>query len=55
MKETIKTVTKGQKEVVAIGSGGNINKIFTMSKRKDGKPLSLELLKRLLQRIKVLL
>ena len=28
MKEVIKTVTKGQKEVVAIGSGGNINKVF---------------------------
>lgn len=45
MKDTIKRVTKGQKEVVAIGSGGNINKVFTMSKRKDGKPISLELLK----------
>ncbi len=45
MKETLKAVTKGHKEVVAIGSGGNINKIFSMSKRKDGKPLSLELLK----------
>lgn len=45
MKEIIKTVTKGQKEVVAIGSGGNINKIFSMSKRKDGRPITLELLK----------
>lgn len=45
MKEIIKTVTKGQKEVVAIGSGGNINKIFSMSKRKEGKPLTLDLLK----------
>lgn len=45
MKEIIKTVTRGQKEVMAIGSGGNINKIFSLSKRKDGKPLSLELLK----------
>jgi exopolyphosphatase/guanosine-5'-triphosphate,3'-diphosphate pyrophosphatase len=45
MKEIIKTATKGQKEVVAIGSGGNINKIFSMSKRKEGKPLTLELLK----------
>jgi exopolyphosphatase/guanosine-5'-triphosphate,3'-diphosphate pyrophosphatase len=45
MKETLKAVTKGHKEVVAIGSGGNINKIFSMSKRKDGKPLSAELLK----------
>ncbi len=45
MKEIIKTVTKGQKEVMAIGSGGNINKIFSLSKRKEGKPLGLELLK----------
>ncbi len=45
MKEIIKTVTKGQKEVVAIGSGGNINKVFTMSKGKEGKPITLDLLK----------
>jgi len=45
MKETIRAVTKGHKEVVAIGSGGNINKVFSMSKRKDGKPLSIELLR----------
>ena len=49
MKETIRAVTKGQKEkeVIAIGSGGNINKIFSMSSKKDGKPLSLELLREL--------
>ena len=29
----------------AIGSGGNINKIFSMSKRKEGRPLSLEVLR----------
>jgi exopolyphosphatase / guanosine-5'-triphosphate,3'-diphosphate pyrophosphatase len=45
MKEAVKAVTKGHKEVVAIGTGGNINKVFSMSKRKDGKPLSLDLLK----------
>lgn len=45
MKDILKAVTKGQKKVVAIGSGGNINKVFSMSKKKDGKPLSLELLK----------
>ena len=45
MKDVIKNVTKGQNKVVAIGSGGNINKVFSMSKRKDGKPLTLELLK----------
>ena len=45
MKNTIKAVSKGQKEVIAIGSGGNINKVFSLSKRKDGKPLQVELLK----------
>ena len=34
-----------QRELVAIGTGGNINKVFSMSKKKDGKPLSVELLK----------
>ncbi len=45
MKEHIKSAMKGEKEVVAIGSGGNINKIFSMSKRKDQKPLPLDLLR----------
>ena len=45
MKEIIKTKTKGFKTVTAIGSGGNINKIFSISKRKDGKPLSIDLLR----------
>lgn len=45
MKYTIKSVTKGHKEVISIGSGGNINKVFSLSKRKDGKPLDLELLR----------
>ena len=44
MKVCIKSKTKGYKTVEAIGSGGNINKVFSMSKRKDGKPLSYELL-----------
>lgn len=45
MKDSIRTVIKGQKKVVAIGSGGNINKVFSMSKKKDGKPLTLDLLR----------
>jgi exopolyphosphatase/guanosine-5'-triphosphate,3'-diphosphate pyrophosphatase len=45
MKDDIKIKTKGHKKVIAIGSGGNINKTFSLSKRKEGKPLSLELLK----------
>jgi exopolyphosphatase/guanosine-5'-triphosphate,3'-diphosphate pyrophosphatase len=45
MKDFIRTRTKGYKEITCIGSGGNINKVFSMSKKKDGKPLSLDLLK----------
>ena len=46
MKEYIKRETKGHyNDMVAIGSGGNINKVFSLSKRKDGKSLPLDLLK----------
>jgi exopolyphosphatase/guanosine-5'-triphosphate,3'-diphosphate pyrophosphatase len=46
MKEFIKKETRPfADQIVAIGSGGNINKVFSMSKKKDGKPLPLELLK----------
>lgn len=45
MKQFIKTKILGYHHVTAIGSGGNINKIFSLSKRKEGKPLSLELLR----------
>jgi len=42
MKEFIRTKTKGYHHVTAIGTGGKINKIFSISKRKEGKPLTLE-------------
>jgi exopolyphosphatase/guanosine-5'-triphosphate,3'-diphosphate pyrophosphatase len=45
MKDFIKSATKGYKHVTAIGSGGNINKIFSLSKRKEGKPLTLDMLR----------
>ena len=45
MKEFIKTRTKGFHHVTAIGSGGNINKIFSISKKKEGKALTLDLLR----------
>lgn len=45
MKETIKAKTKGHKKIIAIGTGGNINKIFSISKKKDGRPLELTLLR----------
>lgn len=45
LKNFIKNTLRQLWNVVAIGSGGNINKIFSLSKRKEGKPLSLETLK----------
>lgn len=45
MKDFIRNKSRGYHHVTAIGSGGNINKIFSISKRKEGKPLSLDLLR----------
>lgn len=45
MKQFIKQKTSGYHHITAIGSGGNINKIFSLSKRKEGRPLSLESLR----------
>lgn len=45
LKNSVKAITKGHKEVIAIGSGGNINKVFSLSKIKEGRPLPLELLR----------
>ena len=36
----IKATTKGYTRIDLIGSGGNINKIFKLSGKKEGKPLS---------------
>ncbi|SMO58735.1 exopolyphosphatase / guanosine-5'-triphosphate,3'-diphosphate pyrophosphatase [Chryseobacterium rhizoplanae] len=46
MKDEIKENIVSKKPIVAIGSGGNINKVFSMSKTKDGKPMSLSHLKK---------
>ena len=45
MKDFIKLNKPGYHHITAIGSGGNINKVFTLSKRKDGKSLNLDLLR----------
>jgi len=49
MKSEIKSKITGKKPVVAIGSGGNINKLFSMSKTKDGKPMAASYLKKFLK------
>ena len=45
MKETIKAKTKGYKKIIAIGTGGNINKVFSLSKKKEGRPMELNMLR----------
>ncbi len=45
MKQFIKTHTKPYAPIEAIGSGGNINKVFSISKRKEGKALTLDLIR----------
>lgn len=46
MRDFVKRETRDHDgDIVAIGSGGNINKVFSISKRKEGKPLHLDLLK----------
>ena len=49
MKEVITTKIKSKKPIVAIGSGGNINKLFSMSKTRDGKPISTNYIKKFLK------
>ncbi|MFL9483718.1 exopolyphosphatase [Chitinophagaceae bacterium LWZ2-11] len=45
LKDHLKTNTRSSLPITAIGSGGNINKVFSLSKRKEGKPLTLQMLK----------
>jgi exopolyphosphatase/guanosine-5'-triphosphate,3'-diphosphate pyrophosphatase len=45
LKAFIKNGIKNYGPIEAIGTGGNINKVFSLSKRKEGKPLPLELLR----------
>ncbi|HUH19703.1 exopolyphosphatase [Albibacterium sp.] len=47
MKKWAKDHTKGFKQVIAIGSGGNINKLFSLSNEKPGNLLSYSTLKSL--------
>ena len=40
VEKWIKTHTNGLKKIALIGSGGNINRLFKMSGRTEGKPIS---------------
>ena len=52
MKAELKANIRGPLPVLAIGSGGNINKIFSLSKKKQGKPLTLGFLKKFYESLK---
>jgi exopolyphosphatase/guanosine-5'-triphosphate,3'-diphosphate pyrophosphatase len=45
MKAFLEAGIKGYPRVACIGSGGNINKVFSLSKRKEGKSLTIDLLR----------
>ncbi|WP_276088546.1 exopolyphosphatase [Pedobacter sp. JY14-1] len=47
MRDWVKAQTKSLRNVVGIGTGGNINKLFRMSGEKEGLPLSFLKLKSL--------
>lgn len=47
MKSWVRSKSENYREMVAIGSGGNINKLFKMSHKKEHKPLSYDKLKAL--------
>jgi len=44
MNKWIKTNTRVYKNLIGIGTGGNINKLFRLSNQKDGSPLSFSVL-----------
>ncbi|MEC5393843.1 Ppx/GppA phosphatase family protein [Bergeyella sp. RCAD1439] len=54
MKQEIKTNIADKNPIIGIGSGGNINKVFSLSKTKDGKPLSLNIVRNYLKEFSAL-
>jgi len=51
MKDWVKEHTKVYKNLAAIGTGGNINKLFRMSEEKDNTPMSLQKLNALYNKL----
>ena len=51
LKAELKANVKSNLPLVAIGSGGNINKIFSLSKKKEGKPYHWIFLKNIMQNL----
>lgn len=45
IKEELKDISKKYNNIIGIGSGGNINKVFSISNTKQGESLHLEIIK----------
>jgi exopolyphosphatase/guanosine-5'-triphosphate,3'-diphosphate pyrophosphatase len=45
MKSWLREIAAQHDQLVAVGSGGNINKLFSMSRAKEGKPLTYKHIK----------
>lgn len=54
MKAFVKSHATPESNMQLVGSGGNINKIFSISKQKEGKPLSRNFIKQLHQKMATL-
>jgi len=54
LKMLVEEKIKCNLPITAIGSGGNINKIFSLSKTKEGKPLSLRTLRNYYKKFEML-
>jgi exopolyphosphatase / guanosine-5'-triphosphate,3'-diphosphate pyrophosphatase len=54
LKKYVKEIANKYKNIDAIGTGGNINKLHSMSKRKDDKPLRLDFLQSMTKTLKPL-
>lgn len=54
MKSFVKQNIKGIQGLQAIGSGGNINKLFSISKTKEGSPLSYRFIQQQLKKMEPL-
>jgi len=52
MKRWLKTSTKAQRPVIAIGSGGNINKVFRLARKREGQSLPFEKIESIYEDIK---
>ena len=55
MKDTLKDLSKKYNNVIGIGSGGNINKLFALNGNKDGKFISADNLKEIYKEMEPLL